>query len=629
MLPLAMYTISSLLGTVLLATVLFATVFKCSCTSETIFIATNSSDHECPAEQCLTLQELVAYHHVGSNTVLKFLPGKHMLLFAINKSLTILDVVNITLTGVSDHQSSVIHCVSEFSIIAINVQNLTISKLSFSSCGAPIPEEVVSGVDSGVPTSATLYLVHILNGNILDTHVYDSKGAGMLVLNGFDLILNRTSFTGNIPNCAFIFMNESNSPVKLHGSIYIADSDFTYGISGSSFYGGGLSLIFLQTSYTVYVRIVKVVLHNNIGISYGNFFMMIYEWSCKYTTVQAERIRSINGLRHNGQGFFVKVLPPFDPVSPHLGKLSLQFYTIHVMNSYFDGATAVCVVGVYQQSKNLRVKFTDVSIFGRMERSIGIHVSDVLSIELKKIKIVDNSNVGASILATNCKITMQDVAILGNNGDFHIVVVWKSEVTFLGNTTIAGNRAGVGTFYARSSTLIFHGNVEFVNNTGYNGGALALYEGSEIVIGRHVHLKFIGNHAKHFGGAVYVDNPVFTGYGTISCFYKLADKFNSTMNHCVVFENNTADYAGSSLYGGWVDFCETDTPEGPMNLDFDILFQLNKKKQLDLSLIASNPLRVCMCIDSRPQCSITRYNSSNTSSGSRTEIWNCTIHSSQ
>jgi len=68
--------------------------------------------------------------------------------------------------------------------------------------------------------------------------------------------------------------------------IYITNADFTYGISGSSFYGGGLSLSFLQASHTVYVSIVEVALYNNIGISYGNFFMMIGEWSCKYTMVQ-------------------------------------------------------------------------------------------------------------------------------------------------------------------------------------------------------------------------------------------------------------------------------------------------------------------------------------------------------
>ena len=335
--------------------------------------------------------------------------------------------------------------------------------------------------------------------------------------------------------------------------------------------------------------------------------MMIGEWSCKYTMVQADKIRSSNGLRRNLQGFFVKVLPPFDPVGPQLENQNLQFYTLQVMNSYFDGFTAVCVLSVHQQSKNLRVKFTNVSIFTKIEKSMGIHVSDVVSIELKSIKIIDNRNVDVSILATNCKITIQDVVILGNNGTLHMVVVWKSEVTFLGNTTIAGNRAGVGTFYVRSSTLIFQGNVAFVNNTGYNGGALALYEGSEIVIARYAHLKFIDNHAKHFGGALYVDNPVFKYYATITCFYKLADTFNSGMKHCIVFENNTADYAGSALYGGWIDFCETDTPERPIKLDFDILSQLHKK-HFDLSPVASNPLRVCMCNNSRPECSIIRYN---------------------
>ena len=43
------------------------------------------------------------------------------------------------------------------------------------------------------------------------------------------------------------------------------------------------------------------------------------------------------------------------------------------------------------------------------------------------------------------------------------------------------------------------------------------------------------------------------------------------------------------------------------NHDFNSLFQVNEW-ELDLSLIASNPLRVYLCIDSRPECSITQYN---------------------
>ena len=126
-----MYITSSLF-----ATVLFATVLN-FCTSETIFIkANNSSNSQCPAEPCLTLEEFLSYHHhVESNTVLKFLSGNHVILFNTAKHISIVDVINVTLTGVSDQQSSVIYCVSEFSVIAMEVQNLTISSLHFSGCG--------------------------------------------------------------------------------------------------------------------------------------------------------------------------------------------------------------------------------------------------------------------------------------------------------------------------------------------------------------------------------------------------------------------------------------------------------------------------------------------------------------
>ena len=141
------------------------------------------------------------------------------------------------------------------------------------------------------------------------------------------------------------------------------------------------------------------------------------------------------------------------------------------------------------------------------------------------------------------------------------MVLEKSQVTFLGDIILAQNYCvlGAGTIYAHSATLIFHGNVNFVNNSGFNGGALALYAGSEIVIGMHTHLKFIGNHANHFGGAIYVDNAnhqVFSTFNFISCFYKLEDIVNTSIH--VVLENNSADYAGSGLYGGWIDFCTND-----------------------------------------------------------------------
>ena len=257
-----MYVTSSLF-----ATVLFATVLQFSCTSEAIFIKTNSSDHQCPAQPCLTLEKFISYHHrVESDTTLKFLPGNHVLSFATKTSISVMDVENVTLTGVSDHQSSVIHCVSEFSVVAINVQNLMISNLFFFGCGAPVRDKGLTGLSS---SSVTLFLVNIINVSILYTHVLDSKEAGMLAANVFDLKLQKTSFVGNTPNCAIVFRDESNPPVTPLVTSYIADSEFGFGVAGykSLSYAGGFSLGFFQTSYTVHVNISNVTMYNNTGIA--------------------------------------------------------------------------------------------------------------------------------------------------------------------------------------------------------------------------------------------------------------------------------------------------------------------------------------------------------------------------
>ena len=537
-----------------------------------------------------------------------------MILLATIQNISVMDVENVTLTGVNDQQSSVIHCVSEFSVSVKNAKNVTISKLSFFGCGAAIVKESTAD-DNSLPIVATLFLIHTLNVSILDIHVHGSKGAGILVGNVFDLTLNRTSFVGNKPNCVIMFVDGTNFPVKLHVSSYIADSEFTFGRSNSMIYAGGLTLIFLQTSYTVHVNISNVALYNNTGRDWGSFLMRINEWSCKYTVVRAEKIRCSN-YRYRSwtdtSGFTVwERTSDFSVSPPHQDNQSLQFeYTLHILDSYFDtslGMTAVGVIG----SNNLRVKFTDVAIEGKPDNGIvGLQIFNTALVTLKRMKVISCKYL--PIYVTNSKIAMFDTLVEENEGySMGVVHMWKSQVTFLGNTVFTKNYVhnGAGVFYAHSSTLIFLGNVEFVNNTGYDGGALALHVGSEIVIGRHAHVKFSGNHAEYFGGAVYVENSnhrVLSEFITILCFYKL-DISNTNIKPHVVFENNTADYAGSALYGGWIDFCDIGDPGKLVKPDFNSIFKVNGRKS-DLSVIASNPLRVCLCVDSRPECSITQYN---------------------
>ena len=592
----------------LFATVLFATVFN-FCTSETIFIKTNSSsDHQCPAEPCLTLQEFVSHHHhVESNTVLKFLPGNHVLLFATNKRIIIRNVENVTLTGVSDQQSSLIHCVSEFSVTAINVQNLTIARLHLFGCGAPKLEEITDADDR---SNVTLFFVYVFNVNIWDTHIHDSKEAGMYVISGFNLTLNRTSFVGNRPNCVFMFVEKNNSSVK-HASNYIVDSQFAFGRSNDFYHGGGLSLIFFQTSYTVYVNITDVALHSNNGGYGGNFLALFDEWSYKYTIVRAEKIRSSNFSLWSAvpalSGFAVWQVASFDSANPHQENLQCE-HIVHILDSCFEAGMGIFGVEVKAYQADLRIRFTNVSIKGYHKAgTCGMKISDIFLVILDEIEVT--SCKVSPIQVKNSTVIMRTILVHENEGNiFGAVALHNSKITFLGSAVFIQNYGyNCPVLYAHSSTLIFLGKVEFVNNTGYNGGGLALYAGSQILIGSQAHVTFLGNHANHFGGAIFVQNTnylVLSHFHTIVCFYRFSDTFTPPR---VVFENNTAEYAGSALYGGWIDFCKSLLAPNEITPDFDIVFQVNGGES-DPSVIASNPLRVCLCVDSRPECSISQYN---------------------
>jgi len=88
-------------------------------------------------------------------------------------------------------------------------------------------------------------------------------------------------------------------------------------------------------------------------------------------------------------------------------------------------------------------------------------------------------------------------------------------------------------------------------------------------------------------------------------------------NADVDFHNNTAGFAGTAIYGGWVDMCKWYISyQGivpvryliplPMISVFDKMFHFHVNSQ-DLSLITSNPTRVCICTNTFPDCNATEY----------------------
>ena len=177
------------------------------------------------------------------------------------------------------------------------------------------------------------------------------------------------------------------------------------------------------------------------------------------------------------------------------------------------------------------------------------------------------------------------------------------------------------------SGLILHGNVEFINNTGTYGGALALVEGSSLGIAGNTTVHFRNNKAFAYGGAVYVnDDPKLLNDNLLKlrdfhslCFYRLLD-FDlafKCVGYSIKFINNSARLSGDHIFGASLKaHCIASfTPYS--NIPNYILsiysfyrwryfFEFSPGFNSTLSAVASHPSRVCICgnefMHMSPQC---------------------------
>ena len=142
---------------------------------------------------------------------------------------------------------------------------------------------------------------------------------------------------------------------------------------------------------------------------------------------------------------------------------------------------------------------------------------------------------------------------------------------------------------------------------------MALYKNSIIGLAQRAKIRFIENHAQRFGGALFVnevnDYQVVYDVKQIRCYFQPLN-YSTKIRATVFFVNNTADYAGSDLYGGWGDLCMIQDI-------FDYKLSIGNKflnkmftftpNNINHSAISSNPTRVCVCEAMIPECNITMH----------------------
>ena len=181
-----------------------------------------------------------------------------------------------------------------------------------------------------------------------------------------------------------------------------------------------------------------------------------------------------------------------------------------------------------------------------------------------------------------------------------VPLIFRSDVQFTNNTQSA--------LVLDGSTMEVHGRLDFANNTGIMGGAIAMYGRSKIILGANTStLIFEANTCGKKGGALYIQAPgsplvSFNATETYNqaCFFGYSDssKDFDEWNTSVIFKNNNASL-GKSVYATTLKNCrrvgETRERNSVLKWKFVKFEDLSQNLHVNTSLlgeVATDPVEL-------------------------------------
>ena len=594
-------------------------VFRCLiaaaafCSNSSYYVVAPDGD-PCP-KSSFTCRELSYYTNrpmlFTNNTVFCFLKGRHIL--DQEGFVTITSVSNLTWQGVGSmemgpHETTmqstvVIKCNrSTGGFMIRDSQFVTILNITLTNCAAPISYHYHYPYPYPVPyfSAVGLYLIYLQNTYLRYISIRNASGIGLHALGCFNLMIEDSSFFYNqypvdnlvdnpiVAERAFganvaVFVS-FGLPLysNISNKLSIVRSNFSFSLGEHLTLGSGLLIYLGEHKHEFLVD--DVVAYNNSGM--GNINMV-----CNGTqyTVTINNTHSLygtsvpsNAFNTGGAGFY------FRHEYNNAAKVQLFVY-----NSDFSHNRAIFGAGMsirWFASSAGEVVVNNCTFYnntGNFSSALYVSVSVAAKIGNgtvnPKLRFINNSfhsnqpfvKRNSSVQST---ITVQNVADI----EFDGINVFNNPITGL---------------IAYSSTMVFGGNNIFLNNSGVDGGGLALYGSSYIVLNGPALVNLTANNASHNGGGLYI-NQQFEPVDTL-CFFQKTYPVN--VDARIVLSKNTAGMAGSALYGG-NQFGSCLSPGTNFNDSF--LFP----DQLRPNSISSDPDKVCLCNnDGAVDCSTYTY----------------------
>ena len=427
--------------------------------------------------------------------------------------------------------------------------------------------------DHGIGISSALLFQNTKNIHLENVDIWKPKGHGIYFTNcsstvnliGVKIEQNRLFSQGSdeLYGGGIVFQNDNLSPsanLVLDGCQFLSLS--AYGPNDTfkeekqeprqQIFGNGAGLSIILAGNDNVMNISSTKFHNSVALNGGGMYLLLGHGSRGNNIALYDTLFDGNEAKSSGGGIDIF---SYEYVYQNHNNILLH-------NCNFSGNQAGRFGGGFSQRK---------------PREFHQTMNDDSTEFLFKTKLVSCSfinntgNLGSAVYLDDAYIMFSSkdtpTVIRSNTGfsldkkpgGFATLFAYSSDILVLGELRCENNsRTAITLDY---SSLHINGSMKLVGNTGYNGGAMSLYEESQIILYELGYITFKSNNASK-GGAMYVQYEIkpirifnTDGYLNYRCFYTIHS--NSNQGQRIIFiNNNAARDQGIALFVTSLKFCD-------------------------------------------------------------------------
>ena len=516
------------------------------------------------------------------------------------------EVNGLSIIGEVDNDGAIltiVSCEGKSGFSFTHVSNITIFGMEFEGCGQlqTSTSYNFNNDNKGFLTFYVgLYFLYCQNINLTAISVFNSSGTGVVLYNiGGTNVIDKSTFSQNE------FSQHDNNGVKIGGggggvfieysycvpgkngdeclengksnvltqyttgnNFLIRHSTFIKNLANVSDYtnnafilprqqyhaafgrGGGLSLFFLGNAFHNAITIDTCFFMHNRGLWGGGIFMEFHDNSNNnnFTVLHSYLLNNslyYNDVKNEGTGgggartgfLFLKDL------HAHSNNITFFNCTFSKNAAYFGGALSL---------KPARQPTVDGSTY------------KLNVLELRKCQFENNvGRIGAALdlslfhpsingkhlrpLLSSCMFKNNQAINSESGGLIGVGTVYVDSlpVNFSGNVSFNNNSGSALAVTGSYITIEPNSNVSFYNNSGRNGGAIALFGNAFILMNENSILHFVNNSAQYKGGAIYYFNAGERDLlSSRNCFIRYYDITIRPENwtSAFYFQGNTIDH---------------------------------------------------------------------------------------